>query len=274
MANGWCVFMILVIGISPAAADPHVSSPDQHTATAAGGTLVGRIVYDGEPPAPELLAIPLVRSYYSGGQWRETREIPSHREAFDAGLTDQTLLVDKEGGIANAVIWVRSRNVPAPEKPAELAAAMMEFRDHQLSPHVLVFWNAAPLRFKNNAPEAVNFNLASIHDQANRLVLPGGEIVFDQRRAQPLPSRVTSNVQPWLSAYMMPLSHPYFAVTDEEGRFKIENLPPGEWVFRVWHERSGWLDTERTPKGRFKLKVGGDEIDLGELRVNPSEFAR
>jgi hypothetical protein len=33
--------------------------------------------------------------------------------------------------------------------------------------------------------------------------------------------------------------HPFYALTDDQGRFKLDNVPPGHYTLRVWHERLG-----------------------------------
>jgi hypothetical protein len=48
---------------------------------------------------------------------------------------------------------------------------------------------------------------------------------------------------------------PYFAVSDGAGRFAIENLPAGDYVMEVWHERLG--------SRRERLRFGAD----GSARV-------
>lgn len=42
--------------------------------------------------------------------------------------------------------------------------------------------------------------------------------------------------------YWLVLEQPQAAVTDEQGRFRIKNLPAGAHRFTVWHERVGYLD--------------------------------
>jgi hypothetical protein len=34
-------------------------------------------------------------------------------------------------------------------------------------------------------------------------------------------------------------SHPFYALTDAQGRFKLDNVPAGQYTVRVWHERLG-----------------------------------
>ena len=42
----------------------------------------------------------------------------------------------------------------------------------------------------------------------------------------------------WMNAEMMVVPHPYYAVTDESGRFEFTRVPPGTYQIVAWHE--GW----------------------------------
>ena len=42
----------------------------------------------------------------------------------------------------------------------------------------------------------------------------------------------------WMSAEMMVVPHPYYAVTDENGQFEFTDVPPGTYQIVAWHE--GW----------------------------------
>jgi hypothetical protein len=75
-----------------------------------------------------------------------------------------------------------------------------------------------------------------------------------------------------MKAYVLPLANPYFAVTDRHGRFEIKNLPIGEWVFAIWHEKKGWLKTDRYPLRNVKWDIKAGDNDLGDLRVDPHVF--
>lgn len=45
-------------------------------------------------------------------------------------------------------------------------------------------------------------------------------------------------VHPWMRAYACIVDHPCYAVTDAEGKFKIENVPQGRYTIDFWHERA------------------------------------
>ena len=40
-----------------------------------------------------------------------------------------------------------------------------------------------------------------------------------------------------MSAFILVFSHRFFAVTDDEGRYRIEDVPPGIYTVVVWNER-------------------------------------
>jgi hypothetical protein len=54
------------------------------------------------------------------------------------------------------------------------------------------------------------------------------------------------NQHPWEKAYVAVMAHPFFAVSDESGRFEIRGLPPGTYKLVVWHERLGEQELEIT----------------------------
>ena len=64
--------------------------------------------------------------------------------------------------------------------------------------------------------------------------------------------RVRSNTHPWMSGYVFVFNHPYAGVTDSNGTLKLDDVPPGEYLLKVWHE--GFGVKER------KVRVGPDQI--------------
>jgi hypothetical protein len=65
----------------------------------------------------------------------------------------------------------------------------------------------------------------------------------------------------WMNAEMFVVPHPYYAVTDESGRFELSDVPPGEYQIVAWHE--GWTVTRQ--EGAFDV--------LTEKRVERPVFS-
>ena len=54
-----------------------------------------------------------------------------------------------------------------------------------------------------------------------------------------VPVRFMCNVHGWMAPYVGVVPHPFFAVTDEAGRFELKGLPPGTYTIEAWHEKFG-----------------------------------
>jgi hypothetical protein len=59
-------------------------------------------------------------------------------------------------------------------------------------------------------------------------------VVFDR----PGVVRVFCDIHSHMSAFVVVFNHPYFAPTDMDGRYRIDNLPPGTYSVAAWYEGS------------------------------------
>ncbi len=49
--------------------------------------------------------------------------------------------------------------------------------------------------------------------------------------------KLLCNIHPDMEGYILTLQNPYFAIPDEGGRYRIDNIPPGRYVLRIWYAR-------------------------------------
>jgi hypothetical protein len=61
---------------------------------------------------------------------------------------------------------------------------------------------------------------------------------------------VKCNQHPWMKAHIGVLGHPYFAVTDKDGKYTIKDVPPGKYTLTAWHEKFG-----EQPMKDFEVKA-------------------
>jgi plastocyanin len=107
-------------------------------------------------------------------------------------------------------------------------------------PHVFGMRVGQPLEILNSDPTLHNIHATP---KVNREFNTGQPIegmrtthTFDQPEVM-VPFKC--DVHGWMNAYVGVLEHPYFAVTDNDGRFSIRTLPAGTYTIEAWHERLG-----------------------------------
>jgi hypothetical protein len=63
------------------------------------------------------------------------------------------------------------------------------------------------------------------------------------------------NGHEWMAAYIAVMPHPWAALTDENGRFTLRNVPPGAHKIYAWHEVLGTLTRDTTVSGSRSTTV-------------------
>jgi hypothetical protein len=182
---------------------------------ALGGSLYGRVTWVGERP-------PTVRASLGTGC------------AADEALP--LLTVGPRGGVANAVVVLTGVSEGRPMSPS---STELTFSECRLSPHLIAVPRGTVLRFASSDPflhnaHAVDAGGTSRFDVA---VLPGGESAASLRLDEAGILLVRDDAgHPGTHAWIHVVDHPYFAVTEPGGAFRIEDVPVGRYTLMVWHE--------------------------------------
>lgn len=230
-------------------------------AQAQWGTLKGKFVLDGAVPTAAKLDVN-----------KDVEVCGKHM------LVNEDLLVDAGGGIANVVVYVRTKGVQVNPDVAAAAAKPVVYDNKgcRFEPHILGVLVGQPVILRNSDPVGHNSNIQPIGDQGvNPLIPSGGEIEQKFNRSQFVPVPVTCNIHPWMKGYILPRENPYIAVSAKDGTFELKNLPVGELEFQAWHEKSGYLATSAWDKGRFKATIAaGEGNTLGDVKVPLSLFQK
>ncbi|RMF86116.1 MAG: hypothetical protein D6739_03620 [Nitrospirae bacterium] len=150
---------------------------------------------------------------------------------------ERELVVDPEGGVKNAIVSVAGVDHGLPAKPAELSLLNKEL---EFEPRVQVAPRGSTLVIRN--ADDVLHNVHAFQHRRNlfNVALPSTKVVARERlRRTGLISIRCDISHPWMTAFIFVSPHPYAAVSDAAGRFRIEGLPPGRYTLDVWHERLG-----------------------------------
>jgi plastocyanin len=127
---------------------------------------------------------------------------------------------------------------PAPRAAFDMSdvpRVRMDQRNEAFVPHILAIVAGTTVDFPNSDPTYHNvFSLS----KARRFDL--GRYAAGRSKAvrfdQPGIVRVFCDIHSHMSAFILVFSHRYFAVTDEDGRYRIDNVPPGNYAVVAWHE--------------------------------------
>ncbi len=222
------------------------------------GDLVGRFVYDGTPPVRKKLKI--------------DKDIECCGK-FD--IRDESVMVGKDGGLANVFVYVRSKRVDVcPELERTVKdKVVLDNRDCIFKPHCMTIWyTKQDYEIINSDPVGQNVAFSPIFDTPINVVLTvGGKFTHRFGRSQTIPVKILCNYHSWESGYVLPRDNPYMAVSALDGTFRISKLPVGELEFQVWHERVGYVATPDWPRGRFKMQVRPGVNDLGTIKLAPDQ---
>src|SRR5205085_12504977 len=110
-------------------------------------------------------------------------------------------------------------------------------RNKMFEPHLLVVQTGAAVQFPNQDPffhnvfslfDGKRFDLGLYESGSSRTVR------FERQGV----SFLFCNIHPDMSAAVVSVSTPYFAISDRSGRVTFANVPDGRYRLQVWYQRS------------------------------------
>ena len=198
---------------------------------------------------------------YVGARVAPPIKVPPGSQA-DCGKTQpsQALIVGEDKGLANAVISVEGAPKSGPLAPAD---ASVNQEKCVFEPHVLAVPVGSRVMFVNT-----DVCLHNVHVLANGATVANiGMPVKGQHSKLPInvlakPGSVTfkCDVHSWMNGYVHVFDHPYFAVSDRSGAFRIAGVPPGTYQVKIQHELLG------TSTRNVTVPATGDAIVDAELK--------
>jgi len=158
----------------------------------------------------------------------------------------EVVVVNDNGTLRNVFVWIKaglaSSNWVTPSTPVVLSQDGCIYQ-----PHVLGVMTGQPLEIRNN--DLTNHNvhvMPEVNEGWNTTQPPKGEPMTRTFARQEVMVPVKCNVHPWMKAYLGVVSHPFFAVTGDDGTFTIKGVPPGTYILQTWHEKYGTQEQQVT----------------------------
>jgi plastocyanin len=132
-----------------------------------------------------------------------------------------------------AVVYLESASRPA--VPSEPGRARLDQRNETFVPHVLAITAGTTVDFPNSDQTYHNvFSLSRIarFDLGRYSAGRSKSVRFDR----PGIVRVFCEIHSHMNAFILVFAHPFYAVTDAQGRYRIDNVPAGSYQATAWHE--------------------------------------
>jgi hypothetical protein len=185
-----------------------------------GGTISGTVKVAGTAPKPE-----------------EFRIGKDENVCGKSKMTEQ-IIVGRRGGLKNVVVSIV--DISQGKKPDDFLPLSVDQKGCDYVPRVqaalinnsVTLVNSDSILHNVHAYQSgvTSFNVAmpfSGMKTQKKLDKPG---IFDMR---------CDAGHTWMRAWIHVFEHPYFAVTGDDGTFRLEDVPPGKYKIRFWHEKLG-----------------------------------
>ena len=169
---------------------------------------------------------------------------PSCAAAHPAPVIPPTVVVDANGNLANVVVYLKSGVSDYIFHPSSQPAKLTQ-KGCMYEPHVTALYGGAKSRRgKRRSSDAQRFPDVAEEPPSNRSSQPGSEPILETLSDPELAIPVKCNVHPWMKGYVFVFDNPYFAVTQKDGTFSLNGIPPGTYTLVAWQETYG--TTEQT----------------------------
>lgn len=156
-----------------------------------------------------------------------------------APAASENVVVGANGGLANVVVYISQGlgSAPAASKPVTF-----EQKGCQYVPHVVAVNPGQHMNILNDDKTMHNIHPdpkpGGGNTAFNKSQLGGAPALDIAWSAEELAIPVKCNVHPWMHAFIVVVNGPN-AVSDDNGSFKLENVPPGTYTLTAWHEVYG-----------------------------------
>jgi plastocyanin len=184
-------------------------------------------------------------------------------------LSDSPSPAAKRHDYSGVVVWLETAGgAPRPAPPPRAAVARVVQKDKRFIPHVTAIQVGTGVAFPNLDPiyhSAFSTFSGQIFDLG--LYPPGTSRTVAFRH--PGIVRVFCNIHPTMSAVIVVLKEPWFAVSDAAGAFSVPNVPAGEYQMRAFHERAAQKILDAL--GR-RVTVGGGDLALPPFAISETGY--
>ena len=213
---------------------------------ATAGNITGTVTLKGTPPAEQ--PITQIKDDATCGKLHTTVPTPRH---WVAG---------SKGELANVVVMLKG--ISGKSTGASAAPAVLGQKGCEDLPPIQAIQTGQKLLVKNSDPVMHNVHSTPVNtgpgknNEDNKAQMAGSpDLTFTFPAAENF-LRFKCDVHQWMYAWVTVVDHPYFAVSDKDGTFKIKDVPPGKYTIEATHRKAGSVTKE------VEVKDGAVNLDF------------
>jgi hypothetical protein len=151
----------------------------------------------------------------------------------------ETVVVNGNGTLRNVFVYVKTglegKNFAVPDQ-----AVVLDQNGCMYKPHVLGIQARQNLKVVSSDNTTHNIHpLPQVNREWNVSQAPGADPILRSFARPEATIPVKCNQHPWMRAYIHVIDHPFYAVTGDDGSYKLDGLPPGDYEIEAVHEELG-----------------------------------
>jgi plastocyanin len=172
---------------------------------------------------------------------------------------DESLVVGDGNVLANAV--VRLTNIKKGKALDTSTKVVLDQKECRFTPHIVVVPVGATLDIKNSDPITHNVHTFGFENDPINKAQPSSLPVIPATFDYPEMIKTRCDIHKWMGAWIVTTDHPYVALTDAKGAFKLADVPAGTYKLEIWHESTKKVTQDVT------VKAGVDAAVMVELKA-------
>ena len=193
--------------------------------SARAGDISGTVTLKGTPPPEKEIT--------------QVKENPDCGKLHTEPVKTRFYVVGSKGELAD--VFVVIKGISGQSTGESATPAVLDQKGCEYIPYVFAVQTKQKIVVKNSDPVLHNIHptpASAGNKEENRAQMPHGPDLSFSFPSPEMFLRFKCDVHPWMFSYACVVDHPYFAVTDKDGKFTIKDVKDGKYTLEFYHRKA------------------------------------